>query len=165
MSPVTEQSKSSKLVATGRMAIALAMMLGCLSPAWADGSSDRVFVSLDKAKLIKLPANVETVVVGNPSIADVTLMKKTGLMIVTGKGFGETNIILLDPTGQALSEAIVTVRTGQSTITVQRGMDRESYSCAPRCEPAVALGDATKFLADTSAQITSRNGLVMPGQH
>ena len=147
------------------MAFALAIVLGCVLPAWADGPGDHVFISLDKAKLIKLPANVETVVVGNPSIADVTLMKKTGLMVVTGKGFGETNIIFLDPAGQALSEAIVTVRAGQSTITVQRGMDRESYSCAPRCEPAVSLGDATKFLADTSAQITSRNGLVMPSQH
>jgi Flp pilus assembly secretin CpaC len=130
-----------------------------------DAAADHVFVALDKAKLIKLPAHVETVIVGNPSIADVTMLKRNGLMVVTGKGFGETNVIFLDPSGQALSEATVTVRTAQTLLTVQRGLDRESYSCAPRCEPAVSLGDATKFMTDTSGQITSRNSLVVSGQH
>lgn len=135
------------------------------APAAAQDTADHIFVALDRAKIVKLPPNVDTVIVGNPTIADVTLLKHNGLVVLTGKGFGETNVIFLDAAGQALSEATVTVRTTQTLLTVQRGLDRESYSCAPRCEPAVSLGDATKFMSDTSSQITSRNALVSSGQH
>jgi Flp pilus assembly secretin CpaC len=131
----------------------------------ATHASERITVELDKAKLVKVPAHVETVVVGNPSIADITMLKRNDLMVVTGKGFGETNIIFVDASGQALSEANVTVLAGQTLMTVQRGMDRESYACDPRCQPTVALGDATKFLTEASGQITSRNTLITPTQH
>lgn len=147
-----------------RTALAAGLATLVLGGAKADPAPDRIVVQLDKAKLVKVPAHVETIVVGNPGIADVTMMKRNGLMVVTGKGFGETNVIFVDPTGQALTEATVTVTAGQALLTVQRGMDRESYSCTPRCQPAVALGDATKYLTETSGQITSRNTLVTP-QH
>ena len=141
------------------------MLIGSPALTRAEAGPDRVTVQLDKAKLVKVPAHVDAVVVGNPSIADVTMMKHNGLMVVTGKGFGETNVIFVDGSGQALSEAVVTVVGGPTVVTVQRGMDRESYSCAPRCQPTVALGDATKYLTDTSGQITSRNSLITPAQH
>lgn len=121
-----------------------------------------IVVTLDKAKLIKMPEHVDTIVVGSPIIADVTMLKKNGLVVITGKGFGETNVIFLDGSGQALSEAVVSVQPGSSLVTVQRGLDRESYSCDPRCEPTLALGDATKFLQDTTSQINTRNGLAVP---
>lgn len=141
---------------------AFGVMVAVSRLAMADEPADHVYVTLDHAKLLKLPPHVDTIVVGNPSIADVTMIKKDGLMVVTGKGFGETNVIFLDSTGQAISEALITTKTSQTLLTVQRGLDRESYSCAPRCEPAVALGDATKFLSDASGQIGTRNTLVAP---
>lgn len=149
---------------SSRAALAAFLLASTLGTATADPAPERIVVQLDKAKLVKVPAHVETIVVGNPGIADVTMMKRNGLMVVTGKGYGETNVIFVDPTGQALSEAAITVTAGQALLTVQRGMDRESYSCTPRCQPAVTLGDATKYLTDTSGQITSRNTLVTP-QH
>ncbi len=112
-----------------------------------------------------MPEHVETIVVGNPIIADVTMLKRSGHVVITGKGFGETNVIFLDSKGEAISEALVSVQDAQGLLTVQRGLDRESYSCLPRCEPAIALGDATKFMSDTSSQISSRNGLAAPGGH
>jgi Flp pilus assembly secretin CpaC len=149
----------------GPAAGAAGMLALSVAGAGATDSPEHVLVQLDKAKLVKVPAHVDTVVVGNPSIADITMLKRNGLMVVTGKGFGETNVIFIDAAGQALSEAEITVQAGQTLLTVQRGMDRESYSCAPRCQPAVALGDATKFLTDASGQISSRNTLVTPAQH
>ena len=140
-------------------------LLSVAAPVRAEQQSEHVVVMLDRAKLLKLPEHVDTIVVGNPSIADVTMIRKNSLVVVTGKGFGETNLIFLDPAGQALSEAVVTVRTSQTLLTVQRGMERESYSCQPRCEPAVSLGDATKFMQDASGQITARNTLVVPNGH
>lgn len=128
----------------------------------AMASDNAIEVVLDKAKIIRMPAHAQTIVVGNPSIADVTTLKIDGLVVVTGKGFGETNMIFLDKTGAAVEESTVTVVAGTSQITVQRGAARESYSCQPRCEPTVALGDDQIFSGTTSAQITSRNKLATP---
>lgn len=133
-----------------------------LLPTAAMASGDAIEVTLDKAKIIRMPVHAQTIVVGNPSIADVTTLKIDGLVVVTGKGFGETNVIFLDRTGAAVEESTVTVVAGTSQITVQRGNSRESYSCQPRCEPTVALGDDQIFSGTTSAQITSRNALATP---
>ncbi len=133
------------------------MLLPTAAPA-ADG----IEVTLDKAKVIRMPAHAQTIVVGNPSIADVTTLKIDGLVVVTGKGFGETNMIFLDKTGTAVEESSVTVVAGTSQLTVQRGNARESYSCQPRCQPTVALGDDQVFMGATSSQIQSRNALAVP---
>ena len=62
-------------------------------------------VSLDRAKVFKYPANTETIIVGNPIIADVTMLKNSGRLVLTGKGFGETNLVFLDHDGTVLSES------------------------------------------------------------
>src|SRR5258708_39696763 len=62
---------------------------------------DAIAVSVDQAKLVKLPARAATIVVGNPLIADVTL-QNGGILVVTGKGYGATNFIAIDPSGEGL---------------------------------------------------------------
>jgi Flp pilus assembly secretin CpaC len=140
----------------------LALLLALL-PAAGFAAPETIEVTLDKAKILKMPPNATTIVVGNPIIADVTTLKKDGLIVVTGKGFGETNMIFLDSAGTAIEEANVRVMGQTSLVTVQRGMDRESYSCRPRCQPTVTLGDADSFIKGASTQITSRNTLAVPG--
>ena len=44
------------------------------------------------------------------------------------------------------------------TLTVWRGADRETWSCAPRCERSVMLGDAQDFFEGVIGQTSSRNG-------
>jgi hypothetical protein len=82
-------------------------------------------------------------------------------MVVTGKGFGQTNLIALDAQGNVLDEKMIRVVPTTSTLLVQRGTDRESYSCAPQCMPTVQLGDG-KIFTEASSQITSRNALTQP---
>ena len=61
-----------------------------------------------KARLVKLPDRVTTIVIGNPLIADVTL-QAGGLMVITGKGYGTTNLIALDRSGAVLFERNILV--------------------------------------------------------
>ena len=118
-----------------------------------------VSVQVDNAKVIRLPEKTQTVVVGNPMIADITL-QKNGVVVLTGKSFGTTNLIALDGKGAMIAESTISVQAPQaSIITVQRGLDRESYSCTPNCKPSVQLGDATKYFDETSKQAEARRGM------
>lgn len=118
-----------------------------------------VSVLVDNAKVIRLPEKTQTVVVGNPMIADITL-QKNGVVVLTGKSFGSTNLIALDGKGAMLAESTISVQAPQAAIiTVQRGLDRASYSCTPNCQPSVQLGDATKYFEETSKQAEARQSM------
>ena len=128
-----------------------------LMPALAQ-AAQRVEVVLDQATLMKLPDRVSTIVVGNPLIADVAV-QSGGLLVVTGKGFGATNLIALDRAGTVLMERSIVVRgpTGP-TVQVYRGVQRETYSCTPDCERRITLGDSAEYFAATIGQSDARNG-------
>ena len=121
-------------------------------------AEDTITVFLDMAKIIQLPEKTATVILGNPLIADLTMLKRNNKMILTGKGYGETNLIALDASGNSIGESTVRVSGAERNLTVQRGMERQSYRCDPRCQPTVTLGDTTTFLGDTAGQIIARNG-------
>jgi hypothetical protein len=136
------------------------MAIGMVPASAAPQSNpETVSVMVDHAKVVRLPEKAQTVIVGNPGIADVSV-QKNGVMIVTGKSFGVTNLIALDATGALLAESLVRVgAASDSMLTVQRGLERESYSCTPVCQPSVQLGDATRYFGETGSQITTRNAL------
>jgi Flp pilus assembly secretin CpaC len=114
-------------------------------------------IVLDHATLMKLPEKVSTIVVGNPLIADVTV-QSGGLVVVTGKGYGTTNLIALDRAGAVLLERSIVVRGADAnTIAVFRGVERETYSCTPNCERRITLGDSAGYFAATAAQADARN--------
>ncbi|HET7803363.1 MAG TPA: pilus assembly protein N-terminal domain-containing protein [Pseudolabrys sp.] len=134
----------------------LAAGLWAPSPARAD---EVVSINVDQAHLVTLPDRVATIVIGNPLIADATL-QNGGILVVTGKGFGITNLLALDRSGRVLMSRTVEVRgPGTSDIvTVYKGIDRESYSCAPNCERRITLGDSPAFFNATLSQSGARNG-------
>ena len=121
--------------------LAAATMLD-LAPASA---GDAIAVNVDQAKLIKLPERVATIVVGNPLIADVTL-QPGGMVVVTGKGYGATNMIAMNRAGETLVDREIQVGAPtDQVVTIYRGVDRESYSCMPMCQRRVTLGDGESY--------------------
>lgn len=111
----------------------------------AEPSADSIAVNVDQARLVKLPARVATIVVGNPLIADVAL-QAGGVIVVTGKGYGATNFIAMDRSGEVLVDRVIQVEgPTDQLITVYRGVDRESYSCRPICQRRVTLGDGDTY--------------------
>lgn len=106
---------------------------------------DRIAVYVDQAKLVRLPAKVSTIVVGNPLIADVT-MQSGGIVVVTGKGYGATNFIAMDRNGEVLVDRQIQVEgPSEQLVTVHRGVERESYSCMPICQRRITLGDGNSY--------------------
>ncbi len=139
-------------------AVAFGLGLMLASPAMANDKqdTDQIAVSLDQAKLLKLPAGTETIIIGNPAIADVSL-QRNNVIVITGRTPGRTNFIALDSNGTIISESQVSVSAARgAAVLVQRGMSAESYHCAPNCLPTVALGDEQKYLDQVANQSKKR---------
>ena len=119
---------------------------------------DRIAVYVDQAKLVKLPAKVSTIVVGNPLIADVTL-QSGGIVVVTGKGYGATNFIAMDRNGDVLVDRQIQVEgPTDQLVTVYRGVERESYSCMPICQRRITLGDGETYFKSVIDQAGTLSG-------
>jgi len=123
----------------------------------AEPRPDTVVVSVDQAKLVKLPSGVATIVVGNPLIADVTL-QNGGVVVVTGKGYGATNFIAMDRSGGVLVDRLIQVAgPTDELVTVYRGIERETYSCMPICQRRMTLGDADPYFKSVLDQAGTLN--------
>ncbi len=135
--------------------IALIALIGVKGA--ADAAGEPLTVVLDQAKLVKLPERVATIIIGNPLIADISL-QSGGLMVVTGKSYGKTNLIALDRAGATLVETSIEVSAARDgVVVVYRGAERESYSCIPACERRNTLGDSSPFFDATLAQSVGRS--------
>lgn len=131
--------------------LAAAMLMWPMAAA-AESSAGTISVNVDQARLVKLPARVATIVVGNPLIADVAL-QAGGVLVVTGKGYGATNFIAMDRSGDVLVDRQIQVEgPTDQLVTVYRGVDRESYSCMPICQRRVTLGDGDTFFKSAMEQ-------------
>lgn len=145
-----------------RFLLALAMLA---APAVVNQASaneagpEQIAVFLDQAKLLKLPNGTETIIVGNPAIADVNV-QRNGVLVITGRMPGRTNFIALDMNGTIISESFVSVSVAPgNSLTVMRGGEFAHYHCAPNCQPTAVLGDEDKHFSRTADQTTRRDAL------
>jgi len=125
----------------------------------ASAQSETVTINLDQAQILQLPDRVATIVIGNPLIADATL-QSGGVLVVTGKGYGATNLQALDRAGRVLmSKTVQVVGAGTDDIVVvYKGVERETYSCASDCQRRITLGDSTAYFNANLAESAARNG-------
>jgi hypothetical protein len=124
-------------------------------------ANESISLMLDRAIVIKAPPKTAMVVIGNPAIADVSV-QRNGVLVLTGKTFGETNMLALDDEGKLISESWLRVQDNNRNLVVYRGAETESYSCTPDCKPALALGDSDKHFGRSGGQASARNGLANP---
>jgi hypothetical protein len=116
-----------------------------------------IVLALDHARVMRVVGDVSTIVIGNPAIADAS-MPDPGTIILTGKSYGETNMVMLDDEGAVLAEETirVTVR-GQSLVSVYRGIQRTTLSCAPTCEIRPTPGDSPELVEAGLNAFQARN--------
>lgn len=121
-------------------------------------------VILDQAKILILPDRVATIVIGNPLVADGSL-QTGGMLVVTGKSYGTTNLIALDARGAVLAEHTLRVTAPrEGLVTVYRGVERATYSCSDQCERSVVLGDTPDHFNTAVTQTGSRNSAAAGAQ-
>jgi len=130
----------------------------------ARAADKTLYIDLDYARVVRIPQGAQTLIIGNPLIADVTMLKNNQLMVVTGKAFGTTNLIMLDNSGSQVGESFITVVPANDKLLVMRGPHRESYSCNPDCMPTADLGDDPAFQGATVGAIKSHEGALSIGK-
>jgi Flp pilus assembly secretin CpaC len=110
----------------------LAFAVIACTPNWASAAD--VAVSIDQAARITLAHPARDIIVGNPGIADVTLLDARHL-IVTGKSYGVTNLLVTDQAGRTiLNRQLVVAGPTYGQVSLHRGVDVADYACSPRCE-------------------------------
>ena len=145
------------LLLVGLLIAASAPKPAALAASATPPKKEPVLIYLDEAKLLRLPPLTATLVVGNPLIADVSV-QPGGILVVTGKGYGVTNVMALDRTGAVLMDHAIAVQGPRDqVVVVYRGVERESYSCMPNCERRITLGDSAAYFTTTLTQTGTLN--------
>ena len=109
----------------------LALALGAAGGAMADTG---IQVVMNQAKIVKLARPADTIVIGNPAIADASVQDAT-TVVLTGKGFGVTNLVILDSEGAPVVDEQVFVTRGDArSVRIYRRADIQTLSCTPLCE-------------------------------
>jgi len=124
------------------------------------GNGQSYTVELNKTEILRLPGPASSIIVGNPNIADVTV-QSTDMLFVVGRGFGETNLIILDANGNTMMDTDLQVVNSLPShgVRVYNGKSRETYSCIPYCGPSPVLGDDTGFIRANTSKAEDINPL------
>ena len=119
--------------------------------------ADSIGINIDEAQVMKLPEHVATIVIGNPLIADASL-QGGGMLVITGKSFGATNMVALDRAGKVVLDRTIQVGppTSGDLVIVFKGVERESYSCNPNCERRLTLGNSPTYFSAVLSQAGTR---------
>lgn len=128
-----------------RLAAALAAAAVLAAPVIVAAQSASLNVEIDQARRVQLRGPAGSVIVGNPAIADVTVVDANTLYI-TGKGYGVTEVVAVDPVGRTVfqSQVVVTAGDGGGRVRVWRGAQATEMACASSCSPSVRSSGAAE---------------------
>ncbi len=140
---------------TMRSILALALVALLAAPVAAQAETTApISVKVNMARILRISAPAATVIIGNPGVADVTIQDPQTL-VLTGKSYGETNLIVLDNMGNPVADTMIDVVQGTSdNVTVYMGAARTTLACNPICQPTIMLGDDAAFSNSAYASST-----------
>jgi Flp pilus assembly secretin CpaC len=140
-------------------ALSFAGLAGAVMFAASAAATEPISVIVDRAKVLHISQPADVVIIGNPAIADATIQDSQTL-IITGRSFGTTNLIVLDKQGQSIADTLVTVEpSNDQVVTVYRRASRQTLSCTPECSPVMTLGDNPSSFDAVNTQIQAARSL------
>ncbi|MET3778605.1 Flp pilus assembly secretin CpaC [Rhizobium alvei] len=122
----------------------LAIMVAASMSSVTRAEDGMLRVYINHAKILKLDRPVSKVIVGNAKVADATVADAKTI-VLTGKAFGTTNLVLLDVEGNALLDERILVSIDEgNTVRMYKQTSRTVLSCTPSCEEHQALESSTE---------------------
>lgn len=139
--------------------LALATVVAASSVLPTLAANPDVKVLIDQATMLRLERSAAEIVVGNPSIADVAV-QNSKILVLTGKSFGETNLIVLDAEGKVIiNRRVVVEEPRDGYVTVYRGSARATLHCSPNCETPLVIGDAEGHFETIAKEIRTKQSI------
>lgn len=149
-------STLSGVLVNSRVLLSLVLLVAGLQI--PNASAGDLIVRYDQSQLLRLPRPATEIIIGNPSIADVSL-QGGNLLVVTGKTFGITNIIALDSDRNVIQDQRVVVeRDERRVVNLHKGATRFTYSCSPNCETNLTIGDDQTYFDLVKSHNSSKIG-------
>ena len=142
-----------------RKILVLATALTMAAPAASHAANTAPLpVPTSLARILRISAPAATVIIGTPGVADVTIQDPQTL-VLTGKSYGETNLIILDSSGNPIADTMISlIQATPDAITMYMGTARTTLSCLPVCQSTVTLGDDNAFSTGALASSTLLQG-------
>ena len=96
--------------------------------------AESTVIHLNQSRRIVLRGTAANIIVGDPTVADVTVIDAHSV-ILQGKGYGSTDVLVMDRAGRTLLDDHVMVAAAEGgVVTLHRGVNAVEYSCSPRCQ-------------------------------
>ncbi|HVZ27252.1 MAG TPA: pilus assembly protein N-terminal domain-containing protein [Rhizomicrobium sp.] len=135
-----------------RALFAASLVLAAPAPVFAAGYG----LAMDEVRTVTFEKPVATVYIGNPTIADINMIDASHAFLI-GKAYGSTNIVALDSTGKQIFNAPVAVMArNDSSLVVNRGAQRTTYSCnTSNCVAVAEPGDGQDVFSQVSGQLAA----------
>jgi hypothetical protein len=143
-----------------RLLVLLPMLVLASAAAMADGLN----INWREARVVKLAKPADSLVVGDPTVVDVTLQNPT-TVVVFGKAPGETNLVVLTKDQELLLDwPVIVSPVNARHVTVLNAQGTEDaptevlYACGTeRCARVLSPTDV-QFNASASSSTTSDTG-------
>jgi hypothetical protein len=140
----------------------LSVAFATLLSAGVASAAGPLTVDLNGARRVPLRGAAANIFVADPAVADVTMIDNHSL-IVLGKGYGVTTILVTDHAGHTLYDGAVAVLGSEAgRVTVYRGAVAQDYHCSGRCE-TINAAVAAAPVAASPAPAASPSGVSNEG--
>ena len=117
----------------------LLALIGALS--LAAPASAGIIARIDEATAVSLSGSAASVIVGNPAVADVSIVDRRRIAVL-GRTYGTTNVMVFDAAGRVIYNGLVTVTSPSAGhVSMFRGAAVHNYTCGPRCERTPMPGE------------------------
>lgn len=126
-----------------RLPAALLAAALLVPPVAAQAQNGALNVEIDRSARVQLSGAAASIIVGNPQIADVSMVDANTLFIV-GKGYGVTEVVAVDGVGRTLFQREIVVSGGSTgSVRVWRGAQATEMTCGASCAPSIRVVPAT----------------------
>ena len=140
-------SKAVKIAATTGLAL--------LALAGQAVASERLTVTRNGVLRVALPASAGSVIVANPSIADVNVVDSHTIYVI-GRGYGSSAVTILDRGGRSIFDGQILVTAGQhDAVMMYKGSMASVMDCSNVCQPAEDVGGSGQAPAEQAKPGTS----------
>jgi len=127
----------------------LLALVGALT--FAAPASAGIIARIDEATSVSLPGSASSVIVGNPAVADVSIVDRRRIAVL-GRTYGTTNVMVFDAAGRVIYNGLVTVTSPSAGhVSLFRGSAVHNYACGPRCERTPMPGEPSEGVYTTYA--------------